>query len=612
MIRFSYFATVLLVLAVLGCGAPPPPAAHAPDPGAPADHLAQLVERYWDENSALLPWYSWGGADLSPGEPSGENIAPQSLADSLTIEQRYLAEVLSIPRSTLDAESNLTWDIFRRERVMAIEGFVYPVELLPVNPYEGVPQRFASMASAAERLASASDKDYANWRARCDSFVQWTRQAIVNMRDGMRRGYTVPRVLVTKTLPQLAALGEDTPANVLYSPTQPGTEDPARARLNSAITADVKERIMPAYRALHDFLIHEYLPRARASVGLSALPLGAAWYTYLVKRTTGTVLTPVQLQTLGAGELDRLRQRMGPLLAEASFAGDAKSYYEHLRTDPRFSYTTTAAVLAAYQDLKVRVGGAAPALFSEFPRAEFGMRSVEAYRESVVPPLSYRRRAPNGLIGAVLYVNTGKLDAMPDMFVSPQYLREAVPGHHYQLELQRERADFPRFRRFGGAAAFIEGWALYAATLGDELGIYRDPESKFGALLAQMKCAADLVIDPGVHAQGWSRQQAIEYLHVQIPMDDAAAAEAVDRIIALPADGLACAVGYLKIQSLRTFAQQTLGTRFDPRSFHAEVVSDGAVPLDVLETHIKAWVATPEAAAPKDAPPPASAAVEAN
>jgi uncharacterized protein (DUF885 family) len=605
MIRFSHLALFgLSTLTLMACSAPPPPPpSRAADPGSQVEHLRHVVERYWDENAGLMPWYSWGGADLQFGAIPGGDIAPQSLADSLALERRYLEEELAVPRSTLDAESQLTYDLFRRERLLAIEGFTYPFELLPVNPYAGMPQEFAVMASAAERLALSSAKDLDNWRARTESFAQWTSQAIVNMRDGIRRGYTLPRPLVERTLPQLAALGEDTPTNVFYQSMRPdaGTVGTAERTRLTAMTAVIHNKITPSYRALHDFLQHEYLPRSRTSVALSALPLGDAWYAYLVKRTTGGQQTVAQLHTLGVTEIERLHQRVQALLAEASFAGNAQSFVEHMQRDPRFSYNTAAELSSAYQDLKGQVAAAAPALFSSFPRTDFGIRSAEAYREPVMAPLSYRPRSPNGIIAAVLYVNTARLDARPAIDVASQFLREAVPGHHYQLEIQHERADLPRFRRFSAAPAFVEGWGLYAATLGEELGLYHDAEAKFGSLLAQTECAAGLVIDTGLHAQGWTRQQALDYLHAQVPIDDAAADNTIDRVIALPAEALACTVGFLKIQELRTLARQTLGGRFELRAFHAEVVRDGAMPLDMLEAKLKVWMdGVPASAAPAD------------
>src|ERR1700688_562013 len=271
-----------------------------------------------------------------------------------------------------------------------------------------------------------------------------------------------------------------------------------------------------------------------------------------------------------------------------------------MRGDPRFS-RDSAELLGAYQSLKAEVADAAPALFIAFPRAEFGIRSVEAYRDAFAPALSYLPRAPNGMTPAVLYVNTAAHAALHVLVLPSQYLREAVPGHHYQLELQRERVDLPRFRQFGGAPAFVEGWGLYAAALGEELKIYRDPEAKFGSLLAQLECALGLVLDTGLHAQAWTRQQALDYLHAHMPIDDDDAVKAVDRMIALPGRAVACTVGFLKIQGLRTRAQRLQGADFDVRAFHAEIVKDGAMPLDVLETKMNSWLEGGASAGPSAA-----------
>jgi uncharacterized protein (DUF885 family) len=593
MLRLSYRAVLgLTATALVACGAKTPPAPpRTPAPAAASTQLGLLVEQYWAEAAALTPWYAWGGADLPFGETPAENIAPQSLADSLAIERRYLAAVAALPRlPSLDAQSTLTYDIFVRGRSLTIEGLTYPLELMPINPYDGMPQAFALSASGAERLAISSAAEYEHWRIRAFRFVEWTNQAIVNMRAGLRRGYTVPRIVMGEALPQLAALGEDAPGNVFYGALRPdsgGTAAPEEARLTGAVRTVLKENILPAYRALHGFLQREYLPRTRTSVAWSALPLGNAWYAYILRRTTGSAATPAELHAQGAAEVERLQQRVRSLLSEAAFPGGAQAFYERMRGDPRFS-SDSAALLNACQSLKAEVADAAPSLFTAFPRAEFAIRSVEAYREAVAPALSYLPRAPNGMTPAVLYVNTG---ARPGLVLPSQYLREAVPGHHYQLELQRERLDLPRLRRFGGAPAFVEGWALYAATLGEELKVYRDPEAKFGALLAQLDCAVGLVLDTGLHGQAWTRQQALDYLHAHLPIEDDEAVKTVDRMIVLPGRAAACTVGYLKIQGLRGRAQQVQGAGFDLRAFHDELVKDGAMPLDVLETKMNAWLA---------------------
>jgi uncharacterized protein (DUF885 family) len=594
--RFPHLTLLGLTAAALAaCGSKPPPAPPSLNPAtaAQAEQLGRLVERYWAEAAALTPWYAWGGAAMPFGETPAENIAPQSLADALAIERRYLASISSVPRASLDAQSKLTYDIFARERSLTIEGFTYPFELMPINPFEGMPQAFALAAPGAERLAISSPQDYERWRSRALRFVDWTNQAIVNMRAGLRRGYTVPRILIEEVLPQLAALGKDSPDNTFYAalgPRSGGAAPPAEeARLTAAVRGVVTGSILPAYVTLHDFLQREYLPRTRTSVAWSALPLGDAWYLHLLKRTTGGAAAPALLHAQGVAEVERLQQRVRVLLAEASFPGDAQGFYERMRDDPQYSHQDLAGLLVAYQSLGVEVTAAAPALFSAFPRAEFEVRGVEPYREAVAPALSYLPRAPNGVMPAILYVRAPRGSHAAPAWPA-QYLRETVPGRHYQLELQSERADLPRFRRFGGAPAFVEGWALYAAVAGEELQVYRDPEARFGSLLAQLECAAGLVVDTGVHAQSWSRQQALDYFHAHVPMEDGDAVTAVDRIIALPGEAAACTVGHLEIQRLRARAQQLQGDAFDVRAFHAEILKDGAMPLDVLGAKMTAWM----------------------
>jgi uncharacterized protein (DUF885 family) len=602
----------LAASSLVACGgqATPAPVVGAPETEAPREQLLHLVERYWDENGAAGPWYSWGGAEMHYGEAPVDTLAPQALADSLARERRFLDALNGVARAPLDADGKLTYDIFRRERELTIESFTFPSELLPVNPYDSMPQRFALMAAAAERHALASERDFDVWQSRVMVYERWTNQAIDNLREGMRRGYTLPLAVVSRTLPVLAALGEDRPDSLFFQAlgAAPGATDaPEQARLRGAIEAVVKEKILPNYVRLHDFMQREYLPRARNGVGLSMLPLGRAWYAHLVKRATDGTQTPADLHAQGLAEVERLRPRLQAVLAETAFAGNAHGFLDSLHNDPHYSYRSADDLLSAYVALKTEVAAAAPSLFSVAPHADFEIRSVESFRSATASPLSYRRSLASGRNPAVLYVNTAGLQARPALLSIARYLREAVPGHHYQLALQQERADLPRFRRFGGAPAFIEGWGLYASTLGEELNVYRTPEAKFVALLAQLECAAGAVIDTGMHAQNWTRAQALDYLHAQLPLDDVAAANAVDRAVALPGEALSCIVGLARLQSVRAHAQLSMGARFDVQAFHAELLRNGAMPLDLLDAEVQRWAAT---AAKMDAAPAAGEAAQ--
>jgi uncharacterized protein (DUF885 family) len=587
MIRFFNTAWLGLAMGALAaCGAAPaPPPSPAPSSAAPREQLTRLVERYWDERLLQNPEELPEGAARRFDGAHGYRVSAQFLADSAALERRYLAALLALPSVNLDADSRLTYDLFRRARELAIESYTYPSELLPVNPARSLPLEFAQTGSGADSYAILSPRDFERWQARTDDYVRWTTEAIANMREGLRRGYALPRVLVEKMLPLLAALGADTPANVFYQSigSIPATvADAERNRLKDGITAGVRDKILPAYVKLHDFLRDEYLPRARTSVGLSALPLGSSWYAFLIKRETDSALKPAEIQALGVAEVERLRTRLQSLLADTAFAGNAAGFLGTMHPDPN--------PLSFYGELKGQTAAALPALFSETPQAEFAIRRVESFRETTAPALSYQRAAADGRSTAVLYVNTGAIAAEPALASAALFLREAEPGHHFQTAILEERADLPRFRRFGGDPAFVEGWGSYAASLGEELGLYRDTESKFAALLVQLQCAAGPVVDTGLHSLGWTRERAIDYLHALLPVDEAAVRETVDRDLALPGEALGCFLGERKMQELRARAEKVLGPRFDIRAFHAQLLDDGALPLDILETKVTRWL----------------------
>jgi uncharacterized protein (DUF885 family) len=591
MIRFLRLGTALAALALSGCGAPPAPPSAPPASrtAAPGDRLKSLVEQYWDDWLRLNPQYPPESPDVRFDPGAGADISPQFLADSLALEKRYLETARALPRERLTSAGQLTYDIFVRQRELAVESFTYPSELLPVNPFRSMPLRFARAASLAAPAAAASAEEYERWQARSEQFVRWTAEAIANMREGMRRGYSIPRGLVAETLPMLAALGADTPASVFYEPLR--TQTGGQKRFSEGIAARVHEKVLPAYRELHDFLRDEYMPRARASVGLSALPLGAAWYAFLIKRETGSHLKAVELHALGLAETERLHGRLQALLAETGFAGNAQAFFEAMDHGPH-AVGAPDDLLRFYEQLKAETAAAIPALFEETPQADFSDRPVEAFLAATAAPVSYRR-APNPNTAAILYINTAGLPTRPLVPAAASFLREALPGHHFQIATQEARADLPRFRRFGGDPGFVEGWGLYAASLGEELGLYRDAESKFSALAAQLTCAAGLVVDTGLNALGWSTDQALEFLRSQVPMDETTARNTIDRELALPGEALACALGARTFQNLRARAREALGGRFDVRAYHAEILDSGSMPLDILESTVDLWLDGP-------------------
>ena len=547
----------LAFLGLAACSAPPSPGpAEVANGGAPHDNLNRVIERYWDEHL-----------------PSGNSLSPQFLADSLAVERRFLAEILAVQRTSLDADARLNYDIFRKQRESNIEGFTYPEELLPVNPFDGMPQQMARTAAGLGEHPPKTVADYENWRLQIDDYVGWTRQAIANMREGMRRGYTSPRVLMVRLLPLLQRYGEDVSDNMFYASLRPlpgNIQEPDRTRLAMSLTGAVKEKLLPAYRELHDFILREYLPRARPGIALSSLPLGPAWYASLARRMTGTQLTPNEIHGIGLAEIERIRARLPAVV-------------------PSAPPPAGVPLVNAYQDLKSKTLAALPTLFSAVPRADFEIRTRGLWSE-IAPRLAYQPASPGGSGPPILYVNTTSSAARPANVDTAGFLEEALPGRHYQSGLQQERTDLPKFRRFGSEPAFVDGWALYAASLGEELGLYGDDEAKRSALLGQLKCAAALVVDTGLHAKDWTRSQAAGYLRAQLAVDDADANLMTDRLAAFPGRALACKVGELRFQALRRRALEMLGARFDIRDFHSEILKDGAMPLDILDAKMNLWI----------------------
>jgi len=568
MIRISHGVSFgLALLALTGCGGSPAPAPpKAAKLAAPSEQLSRIVERYWADHVV-----------------TDDAVSPQLLADSLNIERRYLAEVDGIPRDALDSSSRLTYDIFKTQRELAIEGFTFPAELLPIDPFRGMPQQLAALAADAALHPPTSAAGYDGWLRSIGAYVGWTQQAITNMREGIRRGYTSPRALVERMLPILERLGEGGSANVFYEPLQAmpaSIKEPDRSRLTKVISAAIAEKLLPANRALHDFLQNEYLPRARVGIALSELPLGARWYAYRIKRASSSRLTADEIHRIGIAEVERIGAHM-PLPRDA-IGGNA----------PGAAAPDAAAPLAAeellngYKELAITVRAAIPSLFAEMPTGDFDIRAAVWLSEPAAP-LFYQPPGPAGNPPAVLYVNSG---AAPRVVSISSFLMQAVPGRYYQIAIQQERIDLPRFRRFGAAAAFTDGWGLYSALQGEQLGLNPAAADKLDAAAAEMRCAVALVVDTGLHAKGWTRPRALDYLHAHLSIDDIDAQSLIDGYAANPADALACKMGEMKFQALRTRAQQLLADRFDVREFHSQILKDGAMPLDILEAKMNVWM----------------------
>lgn len=567
------------------------PAGSSPGSALPGP-LDRLVERYWDAYLELNPLRATASGDHRTDDRLENSISPQYLADSLALERHALAELLSLPVPAENSPARLTYELFKRGRELTIEGYLYPEELFPVDPFEGMAQDFAVMGSGAGPQPFATAKDYENWLRRIDGFALWTEQAIDNLRSGIRRGYLAPRALVEELLPQLAALGQDDPANPFYRPlsSMPSTiDEPHRAALSMRFASAVKAKVLPAYRGLHDFLQDEYLPLAPEQGSWSRLPLGEAWYAYLVRKQTSVQLTPAQVHRLSLAEVERLRGRVQALLNEAGFSGNAQAYFDLLRHEPRAVFGSPAERLGAYRELQTRIDSAAPAVLNGLPAVPVIIQAAPHFFSAFNPPLAYRGATPDGNFPATLDVNSAPASRY-DFQIGPLLLGAYLPGRHAQFVVQRAARDLPRFRKFGATPAFVDGWALYAQSLGEPMGLAREPAARFAALLDELAHASIAAVDSGLHANGWTRAAAIDYLHAQLPIEDETAVVAVDRALAEPARALSAEIGAMRIRELRRRAEEKLGSRFDLPAFHATILEAGALPLDLLEQRVQRWI----------------------
>ncbi len=583
-----------LILLISCAGVPPQPDASATGPAASAaESVTAVVEAYYDENLELNPIFATFVGDHRYDDRFANSIGPEHLSRQLALERKYLAAIRAIDRASLSGQALLTWEIFEQARRDAIEGLAMPSQLVPINQFFSTPNFFAQLGSGASAHKFNTVEDYENFLGRIDGFEVWMDQAISNMRVGARQGIVRPKILMERVLPQLAAhIKDDITETVFYRvvDNMPDSFDAAdRERLSAAYRQAIAEQVVPAYRRLHDFIRDEYMALASDTIALTALPGGEPWYAYLVRQRTTTDLTPEEIHAIGLAEVERIRGEMEKVKAEVGFDGDLRAFFDSLRADPRFYHDEPEQLLDSYRALKARVAAATPALFSRMPKADFEVRAVEKFRERSASGASYQRAAPDGSRPGIFYVNTYDLKSRPKYMAEALYLHEAVPGHHYQVALTQE-LDLPRFRRFGGYTAYVEGWGLYAETLGPELGLYTDPYQRFGALDGEMVRAIRLVVDTGMHARGWSREQALEFMQSNSSIGDSRAISEVERYIAIPGQALAYKIGQLKISELRQRAETALGPKFDLREFHTEVLKDGSLPLSILERKIDRWI----------------------
>ncbi len=561
--------------------------------------LSRLLADSDEAQLARNPGSAIYRGDMRYAAQFGDYASDAYIAAERTAADDDLARLAAIDRAALAPAERLAFDTFQWQREidrrdLAPEFISFGFRLAP-DHFNGAHLYFPDLSSGDGVAPYATAQDYADGLARIDGFIVWLGRVRTRLAEGAALGIVHPRFAVERLIAQFDTLARQGPADSPFlGPLRKlpaGFSDAERLATAQAYTAMWRERLAPALAAMRDFLRDEYLPHARSSVGLSALPGGAAWYRLQVAENTGTALTPEAIHALGLAEVARIAGEMESVRAEVGFAGDLPAFLEFVRSDPRFQPRSAEALKEGYTAIGVQVETGIARLFAHRPRAPLAIRPTPAHRERSDAAGSYQSGTPDGSQPGVFFYNTHDLSSRNLTGMETLYLHEAVPGHHFQIGLAQENLALPKLLRFGGNTAYVEGWALYAETLGPELGLYRDPYSRFGHLDAEMLRAMRLVVDTGLHVQDWSREQAIDYMLRHSAMSPSEATAEVERYIANPAQALAYKIGQLTIRRLRTQAEATLGPRFDLRAFHDQVLMTGALPLAVLEAKIADWIA---------------------
>ena len=562
---------------------------------ARATRLGTLYAEYWEELLRLNPVQATFQGDARYNDQLPDFGSAEYREQVRAFNERWLKTVEAIGSDGLDGQDLMSYRIFVQERRNALDAERFPSWMLPVNQMGSLVSYSVLLGSGTNAQPFATVADYDAWLRRAARIPVLIDTEIANMRAGIEANVVQPRVVMEKVLPQFdAILVDDVETSPFWGPVTRFPQDMPEAdreRLTAAFRALIIEQLQPAIRRQRDFIADDYLPHARDSVGLDALPDGMAWYAFSVKQQTTSDLTPEAIHQIGLDEVARIHEQIRGVMAETQFEGSLQDFFRFMQTDRRFEFRSEAELLAHYRAIEQTIEARVPELFSLTPKAGFEIRPVEAFRAESAAGGSYQSPSEDGSRPGIFYVNTFDLPTRKRWDAEDLFLHEAIPGHHFQLALQQELTDLPAFRRFGGETAYIEGWGLYAESLGKDLGLYTDPYDYFGRLQGELWRAVRLVVDTGLHSKGWTRQQVLDYMFENSSVSEPDAIAETERYIAWPGQALAYKIGELKIQELRARSEAALGDAFDIRAFHAAVLEDGALPLPLLEAKIDAWIA---------------------
>ncbi|GAA4023983.1 DUF885 domain-containing protein [Sphingomonas swuensis] len=587
---------------------PSPAVVAEPDPAQQAAARAEAAHRelfalFQASDEASLKRNPLSGlfrGDFRYADQLGDSISDAYFAGEKAAAEKDLADLARINRAALNETDQIAYDVFKFSTEDTLRG--YQPDLLaltrvrPMNHFFGLHTFYPTLASGEGAAPFKTLADYENNLKRHRDYVRYLDATIGRWREGMASGVVDTKLTVRNMIEQLDNQLKQKPSENNYlGPIRkfPDTVAAAdRTRLTAEYQAAYADGIRPALTRVRDFLRTEYLPRARDGVGLMYMKGGPELYRYLIRSTTTLDMTPEQIHDLGLSEVARITAEMEKVRTETGFKGSLPAFFNYLRTDARFKPKSREGLTQGYYDIGKKVDAQLPRYFSTMPKAKLEIRPYEPFREKFEAGGSYQNGTPDGTRPGIFYFNAYDLPSRTTPGMTTLYLHEGSPGHHFQISLAQENEALPAFMRFGGNTAYVEGWALYAETLGYEMGFYQDPYQRMGTLDDEMLRAMRLVVDTGIHSKGWTRDQSIKYMLDHSSMGKTDATAEVERYIAIPSQATAYKIGALTIQRLRRKAEAELGPKFDIRAFHEQVLGTGALPLAVLEQKIDRWIAT--------------------
>lgn len=553
------------------------------------DRLYQLFDEASEQGRRDNPLRS-----SSMGDKRYNNLWPDRSLESFQIKHQqrisYLKRLKEIDLTGLSDADQLNHELFQRRYSQPVETFTYQAHLMPMSQRGGI----QTADQILERLWFSGEKDYRDWNERLVGLERYIDQHIELLREGIKTGRVPPRVIMERIPSQIQAqLVTDPADSQFFKPfrQRPGRIDEATwDELVTTAKSNIANHVIPAYQRFYEFFVEVYLPATRETVGAWDLPDGDAYYATRIREFTTTDMSAEEIHTLGLSEVKRIRTEMQTIIDELGFDGSFQDFLEFLRTDPQFYFDNPDDLLAAYRATSKRIDPEIVKLFGKLPRMPYGVKPVPDATAPDTTTAYYSGPAADGSRAGYYYVNLYQPEVRPKYEIEVLTVHEAVPGHHLQIALSLELEDLPDFRRYSGFTAFTEGWGLYSESLGGELGLYKDPYSKFGQLTYEMWRAVRLVVDTGMHAKHWSRDQAISFFKENAAKTEHDIINEIDRYISWPGQALAYKIGELTIKRLRADAEQALGDEFDVRDFHDVVLEGGAVPLDILEIRVNNWI----------------------